>query len=120
MATQKKTSTRKKTSGKKATTARKKQSSSVQTFTWRAELLLFAFLALTILLFIGNIGKGGVVGNAFSNVSFGLFGVLAYLFPIPLFLIPAFLVSNRQNSRRGPAYSGRVIMCAGGIRRHTR
>ncbi|WP_296117726.1 DNA translocase FtsK [uncultured Eubacterium sp.] len=110
MATQKKTSTRKKTSGKKATTARKKQSSSVQTFTWRAELLLFAFLALTILLFIGNIGKGGVVGNAFSNVSFGLFGVLAYLFPIPLFLIPAFLVSNRQNSRRGPAYSGRVIM----------
>ncbi len=110
MAAQKKTSTRKKTSGKKTTTARKKQSSSAQTFTWRAELLLFAFLALAILLFIGNIGKGGVVGNALSNVSFGLFGVLAYLFPIPLFLIPAFLVSNRQNSRRGPAYSGRVIM----------
>ncbi len=110
MATQKKTSTRKKTSGKKTTTARKKQSSSAQTFTWRAELLLFAFLALAILLFIGNIGKGGVVGNAFSNVSFGLFGVLAYLFPVPLFLIPAFMVSNRQNSRRGPAYSGRVIM----------
>ena len=110
MAAQKKTSTRKKTSGKKTTTARKKQSSSAQTFTWRAELLLFAFLALAILLFIGNIGKGGVVGNALSNVSFGLFGVLAYLFPIPLFLIPAFMVSNRQNSRRGPAYSGRVIM----------
>ena len=110
MATQKKTSTRKKTSGKKSTTARKKQSSSVQTFTWRAELLLFAFLALAILLFIGNIGKGGVVGNALSNVSFGLFGVLAYLFPLPLFLIPAFMVSNRQNSRRGSAYSGRVIM----------
>ena len=110
MATQKKTSTRKKTSGKKTTTARKKQSSSAQTFTWRAELLLFAFLALAILLFIGNIGKGGVVGNALSNVSFGLFGVLAYLFPVPLFLIPAFMVSNRQNSRRGPAYSGRVIM----------
>ncbi|WP_294784000.1 DNA translocase FtsK [uncultured Eubacterium sp.] len=110
MATQKKTSTRKKTSSKKTTTARKKQSSSAQTFTWRTELLLFAFLALTILLFIGNIGKGGVVGNVFSNVSFGLFGVLAYLFPIPLFLIPAFLVSNRQNSRRGPVYSSRVIM----------
>ncbi len=110
MAAQKKTSTRKKTSGKKTTTARKKQSSSAQTFTWRAELLLFAFLALAILLFIGNIGKGGVVGNALSNVSFGLFGVLAYLFPVPLFLIPAFMVSNRQNSRRRPAYSGRVIM----------
>ena len=110
MATQKKTSTRKKTSGKKTTTARKKQCSSAQTFTWRAELLLFAFLALAILLFIGNIGKGGVVGNALSSVSFGLFGVLAYLFPVPLFLIPAFMVSNRQNSRRGPAYSGRVIM----------
>ena len=110
MAAQKKTSIRKKTSGKKTTTARKKQSSSAQTFTWRAELLLFAFLALAILLFIGNIGKGGVVGNALSNVSFGLFGVLAYLFPVPLFLIPAFMVSNRQNSRRGPAYSGRVIM----------
>ncbi len=110
MATQKKTVTRKKSSGKKNTANRKKQSSSAQTFTWRAELLLFAFLALAILIFIGNIGKGGVAGGALSSVSFGLFGVLAYLLPVPLFLVPAFLVSNRQNGRRGPVYSGRVIM----------
>lgn len=92
MATQKRTtSTRKKTSGKK-TSGRKSsangrgKSSSAPTFTWRAELLLFAFLAFAILLFIGNIGKGGIVGNALSKFSFGMFGVLAYIFPIPVFL----------------------------------
>jgi len=90
MATQKRTtSTRKKTSGKK-TSGRKSsanvrgKSSSAPTFTWRAELLLFAFLAFAILLFIGNIGKGGIVGNALSKFSFGMFGVLAYIFPIPV------------------------------------
>ena len=107
MATKKKTSSaRKKNSGKKTTTGRKKQNSSVQTFTWRTELLLFACLAAAILLFIGNIGKGGIVGNALSNGAFGLFGMLAYVFPVPVFLVPAFLISNRQ----GSAYSGRVIM----------
>lgn len=51
MATKKKTSSaRKKNSGKKTTTGRKKQNSSVQTFTWRTELLLFACLAVAILL----------------------------------------------------------------------
>lgn len=111
MATKKKTSSaRKKNSGKKTTTGRKKQNSSVQTFTWRTELLLFACLAAAILLFIGNIGKGGIVGNALSNGAFGLFGMLAYVFPVPVFLVPAFLISNRQDSRQGFAYSGRVIM----------
>ena len=82
----------------------------MQTFTWRTELLLFACLAAAILLFIGNIGKGGIVGNALSNGAFGLFGMLAYVFPVPVFLVPAFLISNRQDSRQGSAYSGRVIM----------
>ena len=68
MATKKKTSSaRKKNSGKKTTTGRKKQNSSVQTFTLRTELLLIACLEVAILLFIGNIGKGGIVGNAFIN-----------------------------------------------------
>ena len=118
MATQKRTtSTRKKTSGKK-TSGRKSsangrgKSSSAPTFTWRAELLLFAFLAFAILLFIGNIGKGGIVGNALSKFSFGMFGVLAYIFPIPVFLIPAFMVSNQQRTRTGYTYSGRAIMKA--------
>ena len=50
------------------------------------------------------------MGNALSNFAFGMFGVLAYAFPVPVFLIPAFMISNRQDSRRGSAYSGRVIM----------
>ena len=118
MVTQKKTTyTRKKTSGKKtsgrkSSTNGRKNSSSAPTFTWRAELLLFAFLSFAILLFIGNIGKGGIVGNALSTFSFGMFGVLAYIFPIPVFLIPAFMVSNRQRTRNGYTYSGRAIMKA--------
>ena len=131
MATQKRTtSTRKKTSGKK-TSGRKSsangrgKSSSAPTFTWRAELLLFAFLAFAIPLFIGNIGKGGIVGNALSKFSFGMFGVLAYIFPIPVFdpgiygikptadtnWIYIFRESNHESDGRNPAVCFFVRFC---------
>ena len=57
MATRKKSSTRKKSNG----SGRKRGSS--QDFPWERELLLFVILAVSILIFISNIGKGGVVGG---------------------------------------------------------
>ncbi|MFR5703694.1 MAG: hypothetical protein ACLUD0_18755 [Eubacterium ramulus] len=42
------------------------------------------------LLFIGNIGKGGIVGNALSTVA-PLDGLACWrdVFPVPVFLVPA-------------------------------
>ena len=73
-------------------------------------MLLFVILAISIVLFISNIGKGGVVGGGLSAFFFGMFGILSYAFPVVLFLITAFLISNRTNGSRKSAYSGRVIM----------
>ena len=105
----KKTSGRKPTGRKTSGTKRKKNSSS-QEFPWEREVLLFVILALSIILFISNLGKGGVVGGGFSAFFFGLFGILSYVFPFVLFLVSAFLISNKGRRGRAAAYSGRVIM----------
>ncbi len=114
MASSKKSSTRKKTSGtKRKSSARNKAATS--SFSWKSEVLLFAILTFCVVLFISNIGKGGVVGDAVSNFFFGLFGILSYVFPVVLFLVSAFLISNRisnhsSRSRSRRTYSGRVVM----------
>lgn len=66
-------------------------------FPWTSEILTFAVLAVCILLFIGNLGKGGVVGNAFQTFFFGLIGVLSWVFPVWLFLSCAFMISNQSS-----------------------
>lgn len=47
-------------------------------------LIIFVFL-VSILLFIGNLGLGGAVGNLFKGFQLGLFGVAGYLFPANLY-----------------------------------
>ncbi len=110
MAAKKKSTARRRTSGtSKKSTARK--SSSASRFSWGSEVFLFVMLAFCVVLFIANIGRGGVVGDAFSHFFFGLFGILSYAFPVLLFLVTAFLISNRQTGRRSDSiYSGRVIL----------
>lgn len=112
MAVQKKRKSGKKSSGRKKTntTSGKRNSSSTQSFSWESEVLLFVILAISIVLFISNLGKGGVVGGYLSTFFFGVFGILSYAFPFVLFLISAFLISNSAGRGRKPAYSGRVIM----------
>ncbi len=61
------------------------------------EILLWALLAVSILLFVSNFGIGGKVGNAASMLIFGLFGMMAYVFPVLLFLGSCFLISNKRN-----------------------
>lgn len=47
---------------------------------------------------ISNFGIGGFVGDAVSSVLFGLFGTIAYIIPILLFIGIAFVISNKGNS----------------------
>ena len=57
-------------------------------------LIIFVFL-VSILLFIGNLGLGGAVGNLFKGFQLGLFGVAGYLFPAVFLVSTAFLISNK-------------------------
>ena len=64
----------------------------------RNEILLIVFLALAIVLFLCNFGIVGSIGNAVSSFMFGLFGLLAYIAPIIIFLAIAFGMSNMGNN----------------------
>lgn len=60
----------------------------------RIEILLIGLLALAIVLFLCNFGVIGVAGDKISEVLFGVFGLLAYVVPIVLFVMIAFGMVN--------------------------
>ena len=86
----KSTKKRKSTKG----SAKKKQESAVL----HDEIVILCMLAVCILLLISNFGLGGLAGDFVSSVMFGVFGWIAYLIPLILFGVVAFLISNRGNS----------------------
>lgn len=65
---------------------------------FKNEVILWGVLALSVILFISNFGIAGKLGNAVSDIFFGLFGFLAYIFPILLFAGTAFVIANRDNA----------------------
>lgn len=65
---------------------------------FKNEVILWGVLALSVILFISNFGIAGKLGNAISDIFFGLFGFLAYIFPILLFAGTAFVIANRDNA----------------------
>ena len=62
------------------------------------EILLIALLAVAVFLFLCNFGIIGVVGNAISDVMFGIFGMTAYVMPLVFFLMIAFGMVNMGNA----------------------
>lgn len=64
------------------------------------EIKLLIALAVTLLLMLSNFGFLSPFGDYLSYFMFGLFGFLAYIFPVALFLGIAFLISN-INNRKG-------------------
>ena len=83
--------TRKRSTGSKAAQAQPMDAAI------RNEILLIVFLALAIILFLCNFGVIGRIGNAVSGVMFGIFGLLAYIAPVIIFLGIAFGMSNTGN-----------------------
>lgn len=63
----------------------------------RNEIMLFVLAAIALVLFLCNFGVIGTVGDVISSVMFGLFGLLAYVSPLLIFLMIAFGVSNVGN-----------------------
>ncbi len=87
---------KKSTSQRKKQTSRRRKNAADERLSAevRDEAALWIGLALTILFFLCNFHLIGKAGDAVSGVMFGLFGMLAYLFPLILFLGAVFIVVN--------------------------
>ena len=88
----KKPQTNRKTSG-----GRKGSSAAQQQEDFTKEVILWIVVAISILLLISNFGVGGTIGNAVSSFFFGIFGLIAYIFPIVLLVGTFFAISNKGN-----------------------
>ena len=88
--------TTKTTSGKKTSKKRTTKKQGV-TSGFQTEIILWIFFAAAVILVISNLGMGGTVGGSISKASFGIMGLLAYLFPVLLFACAVFFISNRKN-----------------------
>ena len=91
-ASRKSTPTARSTSGKKQEGVQQRNNTIIR------EAVLLIVIAFSVILFITNFGVGGVVGKAISSFFFGLFGLVAYVFPLLLIAGTLLGVSNRKNS----------------------
>ena len=91
MATKK--STRKKTQTKKNTNS--KNNKNTETSFLKDEITILLMFTICALLTISHFGLGGAVGNAVSSFLFGIFGVMAYIIPVGVFVGFAFVKSNK-------------------------
>ena len=100
--TQKKSTTKGRPSAKKKTSGRtstKKSTAGKQSISsgFQTEIVLLVLMAASIILMVSCIGLGGSVGGSISKVLMGVMGLMAYVFPIVLFIMAAFLISNKGN-----------------------
>ncbi len=80
------------------------------------DIILIAVFAVAIILFLCNFGLIGAAGNAISGIMFGLFGVLAYVAPILLFVAIAFGTVNQGNTiARRKLIAGVVVFVLLGV-----
>lgn len=83
-----------KSNGRRKTNSKNQQSFSAEV---KDEVILLIGIAITILLFLCNFHVIGKVGDAVSNVMFGLFGLLAYIAPPAIFFAVLFGTINLGN-----------------------
>lgn len=79
----------------------KKQNNIQESGIVQDEIILVITLVVSILLFLSNFDLSGKVGKFFSDITFGLIGVLSYILPFAIFFITAFYISNLGNKRAG-------------------
>lgn len=89
----KRTSTGSKSRKKSSASVRKNVDSAV-----KSEVILIVIFAVAIFIFLCVMGLGGSMSAGIRNAMFGVFGLLAYLIPILIFLGFAFGISNKGNT----------------------
>lgn len=100
MAQSRKSNSRSSRNTKKANTGsrgRSRRQSEPMDVAIRSEVILIALFALAVFLFLCNFRIIGVVGDAISDVMFGIFGLTAYVIPLFLFVVIAFAMINSGN-----------------------
>lgn len=85
------------TTSRKRQTKKERMAEIEKAEAFRTEVILWIIVAVSLLLFISNMGFGGVVGRGVSHVLFGLFGLMAYVLPVLLLVGSFFAVSNKGN-----------------------
>ncbi|MBQ2986643.1 MAG: DNA translocase FtsK [Tyzzerella sp.] len=93
------TKKRKKTQAKRNvnTKAKNNQNTQKQNF-MRDEITILVSLAVCIFAMISHFGIGGFIGDALSAFLFGVFGFMAYIVPILIFIGVTFVLSNKGNA----------------------
>jgi len=61
------------------------------------EVRFVVLLVASVFLFISNFGIGGAVGNLFSKLMFGCFGLISYVLPLIVLFLILFSLANREN-----------------------
>lgn len=88
---------KKKTSRKKETEITENKGSVT------GEITLIVFFLISLLLFLSNFGGGnsiiGPIGNLLRTFQLGFFGAAGYIFPIVLFIMAAFILSNYKHPK---------------------
>ena len=79
---------------------------------FRTEVILWGIVAIALLLFVSNLGFGGIVGQAVSGVLFGVFGLIAYVLPILILVVSFFAVSNKGNFHASVKIAAGVVFVA--------
>ena len=82
---------------KRGTSSKSKKKNTGQSFVGD-EILIWASLAVSLLLLISNFGIGGFLGDGVAAFLSAAFGWVAYAVPFLLFGTVAFTVSNRGNA----------------------
>ncbi len=76
----------------------------------RDEIVFFVVLMLCILLFIANLGIGGKVSYLVSSLLFGLFGIMCYVFPVALFVVIAFAILSKYDTKSPESPTFRIVV----------
>lgn len=97
MASKRNTNRRNKTGQSKQKKPYNKKEAQTKSFL-KDEITILVTLAVCALLMISNFGVGGFVGDALSGFLFGVFGILAYVVPIIIFIGVTFIASNKGNT----------------------
>lgn len=79
---------------------------------FQTEVILWVIVAIALLLFVSNLGFGGIVGQAVSGVLFGVFGLIAYVLPILILVVSFFAVSNKGNFHASVKIAAGVVFVA--------
>ena len=96
MASNKKT-TRQNTGNQSKQTKQSNSKKIEDTTSLKDEITILLTLAACALLMISHFGVGGFLGGAVSDLLFGLFGLLAYMIPILIFVGVTFIITNKGN-----------------------